>query len=261
MLSTRFTPLRDVGRLSHQLESDVVYGFRTSTGIKLHVIGVEVWLHLMVIDDVDDILDVCDKFDGTEYGALRYTAVDWVVCQCFTRVMEWLPTIAEIRTKPVQGSILHIESTRFNVQGDPMSNVQYDPRTWYDERYENARVFFSLSPVLGLPAFEKAPIQRIANIYNKNYYSFFADVKCHYYRPILEWRHTLVIHRSLRSTRVWIVKCLRYIVGERVRKGHNFLVKLTSKLLKNLRNNVHSSLKWTQQLSELKHEVCWVFNL
>ena len=42
----------------------------------------------MMIDDVDDILDVCTKFDGTEYGALRYTAVDWVVCRCFARVME-----------------------------------------------------------------------------------------------------------------------------------------------------------------------------
>ena len=32
----------------------------------------------MMIDDVDDILDVGDKTDGTEYGALRHTAVDRV---------------------------------------------------------------------------------------------------------------------------------------------------------------------------------------
>ena len=42
----------------------------------------------MMIDDVDDILDVGDKTDGTEYGALRRTAVDWEVCRCFARVME-----------------------------------------------------------------------------------------------------------------------------------------------------------------------------
>ena len=107
-------------------------------------------------------------------------------------------------------------------QYSPKCTVSFVPRpdmttrTQYDERSENARVFFSLSPVLGLPAFENSAISTdIAKSYNKNYCSFFADVKCHYYRHILEWRHTLAIHRSLRSTRVWIVKCPRTLYCRR----------------------------------------------
>ena len=64
-----------------------------------------------MIDDVDDILDVEDKTDGTEYRALRHTAVDWEVCRCFARVNKLLPTIAEVRTKQVQGFTLHAETT------------------------------------------------------------------------------------------------------------------------------------------------------
>lgn len=41
-----------------------------------------------MIDDVDDILDLCNKFDGTEYGTLGYTAVDWIVCPWFARVIK-----------------------------------------------------------------------------------------------------------------------------------------------------------------------------
>jgi hypothetical protein len=47
--------------------------------MKLHVIREGVEPHLVMINDINDILNVRYETGGTEYGALRYAAVDWVV--------------------------------------------------------------------------------------------------------------------------------------------------------------------------------------